>query len=474
MSLRSSGAPRPVHSALTTVLVVASALLPATISRAQAPASRPPVPGAPAGVTAFVGVSVVPMDTNRVLPGYTVLVEGGRVTALGPSTKVKVPAGATQIDGQGKFLIPGLADMHAHLRSLVAAPADLERWLFLYVANGVTTIRNMDASGDVKGELLQFKARAAAGTLWSPRIYTSRSIYGPSFSAYPAPAEIAKYVAAYQAAGYDHIKYYNGEQGELFDSLVAAARRLGMPIAGHAENQSQQEEVFDGLDKALRAGFASIEHLTGYHHGVLGTPNLSKVPALVAATKRAGVWNCPTLWRIWETQWGMRNDTAAAWPELQYWYSPSAIANFKSLEPFPEDIPKVDAARRLVKALQDSGAGLLLGVDVEAARGVLADPAVAGFSVHRELQAFVRAGLTSYQALLTGTRNVAAYFKTLDETGTVAVGKRADLVLLDGNPLDDIRHTERPAGVMIGGRWLARPELDRRLAEIKAAVAVSP
>jgi imidazolonepropionase-like amidohydrolase len=460
----------------------------AAVLHAQSPVARPPVPGAPAGVTAFIGVNVVPMDAERVLPNQTVLVQQGWIIALGPSSQVRPPAGAVQVDGRGQYLIPGLADMHAHLREFHEPDStEAERMLFLWLANGVTTLRNIDYQSHEDGQqTLRLRARAAAGSLWSPRIYTS----GPwqccpddptqAQRGGPVSKSVPQKVAAYKAAGYDFIKV-RGERRPVFDSMVAAAAQLGMPLAGHVPVE---------LDRALQV-YASIEHLRGYVPNVLwpaDAPKLrstkdpaywatvrrqldfSRLPALAAATRRSGVWNCPTSLLRELSAPEVSGDTMAQWPEMRY--VPRAIRQQWFRQPRASMAQAggefVDAGRRVVKALQDSGAGLLLGTDAPVAY------VVPGFSIHRELQALVLAGLTPYQALATGTRNVAAFFSTLEESGTIAVGKRADLVLLAGNPLMDIRQTTRPAGVMIGGRWLSRAELDRRLADIEAVHAKSP
>jgi imidazolonepropionase-like amidohydrolase len=439
--------------------LVAMAVVAASGVQAQTPMSvaRPPVPGAPAGATAFVDVAVVPMDRERVLTRQTVVVQQGWITALGPSDKVTVPTGAVRIDGRGQYLMPGLADMHVHLPFAVTRSAQTERSLFLLLANGVTTVRNMDATHSQNDDddkaaaeekesskwLLQFRARAAAGEVPAPRIITSGRWMGPRHfslgktrkNAGPAlgesagwwriePGEVAGQIAAYQAAGYDFVKPYF-EEGSLFDSVVSVSRRLGIPVAGHVPPKVT-------IEQALAARMRSIEHLTGYiPPGYLGSKNpadslrlvteilsASRIRGLAEATRRAGVWNCPT------------------------------INLFQGRRYLP-------LRNQLVKALQDAGAGLLLGSDEhDPEHGV----------VYRELRGLAAAGLTPYQAFATGTRNAAAYFGTLDEAGTVAIGKRADLVLLQANPLDDLRHVVRPAGVMIGGRWLGREALDQGLA----------
>jgi imidazolonepropionase-like amidohydrolase len=377
-------------------------------------------PRVPAAVTAFVDVNVVPMDTERVLPSHTVLVEGGRITALGPAGKVNIPTGATRIDGRGKYLIPGLANMHEH----GAGQEYNNDRSFAFLANGVTA---MPGAKQTAGALEPHRYRSPRAN--GLHINSARNIV-------PKLDSVAAYVAGYKAAGYDFISLPRGyataalspAERAAVDSLVAAARRMGLPLAVHAHTGS--------FGQMLRLGAASgsSEHLTAYFDTLGayfdGGPRaaaavpLSEIQALAVATQRAGAWNSPTLNCLEERR------------------SPK----------------KVEVARQLVKALQDAGAGLLLGADADGIGG-RGSPSM----VHSELAAFVRAGLTPYQALRTGTRNVAEYFGKLDESGTVAVGKRADLVLLYGNPLQDVWHTREPAGVMLGGQWLDRTALDQRL-----------
>jgi hypothetical protein len=335
--------------------------------------------------------------------------------------------------------------------------ARVEADLFLYVANGVTTVRNMDYEsgglssimGIATGAVLQARARAAAGEIWSPRIYTSGQWRSN------ADWTIAQNLAAYRTAGYDFIKIHLGEDGELLDSLVSTARRMGLPVAGHVE---------DSVPHALAVGYASIEHLTGYPGGGISSPDSGfaedtlRIPELVAATQRAGVWNCPTQ-AMYDRQIGDVPPTDT-WPESKFSRFPfERKGGGGQASPAGDKVRQwILLRRRLIKGLQDAGAGLLVGTDVPFM--------VAGFGVHRELEALVRAGLTPYQALVAGTRNPATYLGTQEETGTIAVGKRADLVLLRGNPLTDIRQTVESAGVMVFGRWLSREAIVRRLAEL--------
>ena len=438
--------------------------------------SAPPVDG-PDSVVAFVNVSVIPMDRERTLPGQTVMVRGDRIVALGPSDRVKLPVGGIKVDGRGKFLIPGLAEMHAHIPGGDAADSVVQRTLFLYVSGGITTIRGMLGHR----RHLDLRARAARGELLSPTIYTS----GPSLngSSVPTPGAAARMVAEQKAAGYDFLKIHPGIAGEAFDTLAATAQRLGIRFAGHVP-------LDVGLTRALETGYATIDHLDGYVEAMVGegSPvtsaqsqffglNLgqhldeSKLQALVEATREAQVWNVPTQVLMENLVLGETAELAQR-PEMRY-VSRATLSRWAAEKSSllseagasPESARRVmNVRRKLIKALHAGGAGLLLGSDAPQ------DYNVPGFSTHRELQSLVAAGLTPYQALETGTRNVAVFYGTLRTTGTVAVGKRADLVLLEANPLVDVKNTSRRAGVMLRGRWLPKAEIDRRLAAMAKSV----
>jgi imidazolonepropionase-like amidohydrolase len=370
----------------------------------------------PARVIAFLNVNVVPMDTERVLVNQTVVVEDGRITALGPVSQVTVPAGAVRVDGRGQYLIPGLADMHAHVPVAPGPfPSDTERHLFSYLAHGVTTVRQIYTLDWAVKKLLHFETSVV-----SPRLYLGVPAGGLVLKSLDS---VAAQVSAAKAAGYDFLDIPAGypREARLFDSLLATARRLGLPTSSHTNAESVEDLP------AFGAHGGSVEHLYAFED-LLRRPDAdvsaAELQAVAAKVQRAGAWITVTL------------------DCVEYNGRPSG---------------NIELARRIVKALQDAGVGLLLGSDVNGGVGGSAS------IVHTELASLVRAGLTPYQALVTGTRNVAQYFGMLDSAGTVAVGKRADLVLLNGNPLQDIRHTREPAGVMLGGRWFDRAALDRDL-----------
>ena len=423
-------------------------------------------PDAQSVTTAFVGVSVIPMDTEAVLADQTVLVRDGRISSIAPAAKAQIPAGAIRVDGNGKFLMPGLAEMHAHIPAGQAPDSAVERTLFLYAANGITTIRGM--LGDPRH--LTYRARAARGEIVSPLIYTA----GPSFNDKTASTrEMAvEAVIAQKKAGYDLLKIHPGVPRDVFDALAAKADELKIPFAGHVP-------AAVGIARALEAKYASIDHLDGYVEAMAKNPDVpsqffgtnlmadideSKLPGLVSATKSAGVWQVPTQVLLDNLLNEVSTDDLAARPEMKY-MPPETIKNWIGQKQSFLKIPQAERTkllvlrRRLIKSLHDAGVPFALGSDAPQFWNV------PGFSAHRELGALVDAGLTPYQALRTGTVNVGVYLKTESTTGTLAAGKRADLLLLDANPLQNIDNSRKIAGVMVNGRWLSKAEIDKRLAD---------
>jgi imidazolonepropionase-like amidohydrolase len=419
-------------------------------------------------VTVFEQLSIIPMDRERVLADRTVIVRDGRIAEIGASGTVHVPAGATRIDGRGKFLIPTLAEMHAH----VPVERDqAERVLFLYVANGIGTIRSM--LGDPSHFAL--KERASRGEIVAPTMYLS----GPSFNGQTAatPDAASARVIEQKKAGYDLLKIHPGVPRDAFDALAKTADAQGIRFAGHVP-------AAVGLARALEAKYSTIDHLDGYVEALAkpGAPagqlfgiNLvdqvdeSRVRSLVEQTKAAGTWMVPT--QILIENWYGPEDVNAMrkWPEMQYVGGDEAgqwvAVKQKNVQAYSAEHRQkyINLRRRLIKALHDGGVGVLLGSDAPQTWNV------PGFSIHREIATYVAAGLTPFQALVTGTRAVAEHLGTSKSAGTIEVGKRADVVLLDGNPLQEIGNTSKIAGVMIGGRWLPKNDIDKRLQASRAA-----
>jgi cytosine/adenosine deaminase-related metal-dependent hydrolase len=436
----------------------------ALVAFLAAPLVAPPLV-AQDNVIAFTNVTVIPMDRERVLRDQTVVVRGERIAEIGPAGRVRVPRGATVVDGSGKYLLPGVGEMHAHIPS-PQNPAFQERVLFMYLAGGVTTIRGMLGNP----QHLELRERAARGEIWSPTIYTS----GPSLNgnSAPTPEAARRMVEEQRAAGYDFLKIHPGLSRAAFDTMAHTAQRVGIRFSGHVPAQV-------GLERALEARYASIDHLDGYVEwlagpGASGPTGLfgfnftdqadhSRIAEVVRRTREAGVWVVPTQ-TLTETMAGEASpEEMAGWPGMRYlppqmveqWTT--QVRNFRS-QADPERMGRYLRLRReLIRQLHAGGVGVLLGSD---APQWMNPP---GFSIHRELESYVASGLTPWQALETGTRNVARFFGAEREFGTIEPGKRADLVLLEADPLADIRNFARQAGVMVRGRWLGAGEIRRRL-----------
>ncbi len=354
--------------------------------------SEPPAP-----VTAFVNVNVIPMDREGVLESQTVIVRGDRIQEVGPVSRVKVPGSAVVIDGKGKYLLPGLADMHAHI--------DDEDYLFLFVANGVTTIRNMWGGP----EHLEWRRRMAECELAAPTIYTAGPIIDGDPPVFPesvvitTPAEARETARKQKAAGYDFLKVYNNLSLEAYDALILAAQEENIPVAGHVPLKV-------GLEHVLESGQRCIEHLDGYEiplaadwctsmegggFAALLLPwlemDVDKIPDIVRKTREAGAWNCPTL--VVYQKWVPAGRATELLRQTEFTYlSPSELEYHNPetsyLQSFTPELFAAaaagDPARMVVtKALHDGGARILLGTDC-------GNPLVVyGFSLHEELSNFV-------------------------------------------------------------------------------------
>jgi imidazolonepropionase-like amidohydrolase len=427
----------------------------------------------PQRTVVFTGVSVIPMDRDTVLRDRTVVVENGRITHVG--ARRAAPAGATTVDARGKFLMPGLAEFHAHVPSGQGA-VHAHRTLSLYVLAGVTTARGMLGAP----MHLAIRDSIAAGTLLGPRLLTS----GPSFNgnSVTSPAVAATMVRDQKAAGYDLLKIHPGVPRTAFDSLAAVANALRIPFAGHVPLEV-------GLDAALTSKYSTIDHLDGiveamyagpgpltpqangfFGLGIMRQLDLSRFDSIVGRVKASGVAMVPT--QILMDNWASdaTGEELTAGPEFRYWLPQQVAAwrNNKNNTLAQAEVPReqrqefIALRRRIVKALYDGGVPFLLGSDAPQLWNV------PGFSAHRELEALVAAGLTPYQALRTGTVDVARFMGEEGRSGTVRPGARADLVLLDANPLADVANVGRIHGVVVNGRWIAPAERTRMLEALAA------
>jgi len=423
---------------------------------------------AAASATAFINVNVVPMATETVLPAQTVLVEDGVITTIGNVDDVRIPEDALAVDGTDRFLMPGLAEMHAHVPT--ANSRQLDRFFTLFVANGVTSIRGMlghPSHLDLRRDIFD-------GKVFGPRLATSGpSLNGRSVS---GAADARRQVREQAAAGYDFVKVHPGLSAEEYSALAKTANDIEIPFAGHVP-------VAAGLDLALQLRMATIDHLDGYFVALLppdsaesggyggffdvmlaGELDIDGIDAVAAATATAGTWNVPTQTLIEQRLSETGIDELKSRPEMQYmpeetierWAA--ATKALRSESGFDQEVAQlaITIRRSLILALHRAGARLLLGSDAPQVFNV------PGFSAHRELDLLVAAGLTPFEALATGTTAAAEFLGT--NTGSVQVGKEADLILLDANPLQDIANSRRIHGVMLRGQWLSSRDLAERLA----------
>jgi hypothetical protein len=427
-------------------------------------------------VTAFVGVNVVPMDRETVLENHTVVVRGDRIVSVLPASSAEVPADAQHIEGTGRWLMPGLTEMHGH----VPGPRDhayLENVLFLYVANGVTTVRNM--AGDPFH--LALRDRIAKGELLGPTFYTASPWLHPGIAG--TPAEASRLARDYRAAGYDLIKLGNISRA-AYAAMATTAQKIDMPFGGHipeevplAEALTARQDSIDHLDRYVEFLVPGDASTQGLPRGFFGSgwvhlAHERRIPEAVRLTLEAGTWNVPTLSLVEHLASSEPGEDMIEWPEMRYmprsvldqWVKAKRARHEEQTFRPAAAQRLVELRRKLLHALHEAGAPIVLGSDAPQFFNV------PGFSVHHEMRMMVAAGLTPYQVLVTGTRNAARYFDVPGAEGTVAAGQPASLILLEANPLTDIANVQRRAGVMLRGQWLSENEIQARLDKIAQAV----
>jgi hypothetical protein len=434
-----------------------------------------------AGDLVFTDVTVVPMDRDGVLAHRTVVVRGDRIAAIASAGELAAPPGATVVDGRGKWLMPGLADMHVHTWS----PEDLT----MFVAAGVTTVRNMFGS-----ELqLAWRNQIASGQLFGPTIVTASPIIDGDPPVWPGsivltkPADADRVVAEVKAQGYDFLKPYSRLTREAYEALAAAGAKHGLPLDGHVPRTV-------GLAGAFAAKQRTIEHLDGWLVALL-PPDLklpeggefwagfrdalpkideSRLPALVRQAIAAGTWNCPTLIVLDRMSHlddvpGLR--ARAKWLDkvpaatLAMW---DPANDFRIKSRTADDFATMRAANavraRVLAALAAGGAPIIAGTDT-------GNPyVIPGEALHDELELMIAAGVPRALALRSATANAAELLGKRGELGVVAPGARADLLLVGSDPLAGPLPLV-PDGVVLRGAWLPKAQLEAKLAALVAPPA---
>jgi imidazolonepropionase-like amidohydrolase len=450
---------------------------------------------------ALTHVAVIDSTGGTPRLDQTVVIVNGRIIAVGPSARIKSRKGARVIDAQGKFLIPGLWDMHVHIAGLNADPAWSKKVLLpLLIANGITGVRDMGGDLDT---LLSWKREVESGALLGPDMVASGPFLVGSgkktAEQYPVANgdEARAAVRDLKRRGADFIKIISLPSKEVFFAVADEAKKQGIPFAGHLPFQVSALE-------ASNAGIRSIEHLLysafslsfsskeddlrtrlvsaeekgdsvaweQIAHEADATYDKEKAATLFQALKRNGTWVTPTLASLDITahpeDWSVDDPQLAFVPGslAQHWRDSLQDGQMKERAAWLARQAANDW--RLTGELHKAGIQLLVGSDS-------LDPFVfPGESLHRELGELVRAGLTPAEALGAATSGAARFLGRENDCGTVETGKRADLVLLDGSPLENIANTQRIAAVIREGNYMDREALDKLLAQAKSAAASVP
>ncbi|HMP04219.1 MAG TPA: amidohydrolase family protein [Gemmatales bacterium] len=432
---------------------------------------------------AIVDVTVIDGSSPEPRPGQTVVIEGGRIVAVGPKAQVQVPPAATTVVATGQYLIPGLWDMHVH----VAGPD----YFTLFVANGVTGVREMH--NFFPDGLVGQRRSIQAGRLLGPDLRIAYSLVDGPDPVWPGslvakdPEEARALVRRLKEKGADFVKAYTKLSPETYRALAAEAQAVGLPILGHVpESVSAAEaaqlghrtmEHLYGIavatssqEEALRAELTRIMSLSGREAfrplaelwlRAAASHDDAKRDALFELFREKGVYHCPTL-TVLRSMASLDNPEFLADPRVKY-MPPYILSTWKRPGGGAPAMRKLNEFHfRMVRALHAAGVPILAGTDCT-------NPYVfPGFSLHDELELLVEHGLSPHEALRAATSQAVRSLGIEQEVGAVAVGQRADLVLLEADPLTDIRHTRRIAAVILRGQHLERSRLDELLAQVAA------
>ena len=409
-----------------------------------------------------------PLADNTMLADQTVLVRGNTVAVLGPADSVTVPEGVQLIDGNNRFLIPGLTDVHVHLD-----PVDGRELLF-YLANGVTTVVSL--SGDER--FLELRERLTQDDALGPRLFTC----GPFARDVTDVDAGVTAVRAVAEAGYDCVKFYGDWDADAFIAATDTARDLGLLTIGHAPRNHD----FDLIEVSSLRGLAHLEEVV-YADPVLNRwldtyRGRSDEPAAYSDPKRSlaepirkiadrvaasGIWVIPTniVMDAYLKRFSDAFDAFARRPYLRYLdpVTRSEWRNNRGQGRAARFHQQFRLQQVMLKAFHEAGVPMALGTDASQGTRLSVMP---GWSVHEELQLAVDAGIPAFDAIKMATVNAAGFLERSDE-GVIRAGARADLLLLNTNPLDDIANTQDIAGVVRAGHWWPRNMLDARLAELQ-------
>ena len=422
---------------------------------------------------AFVDVTVIPMTFDGVLEHQTVVTMHGRIFAVGPVDEVVVPSQAIRIDGVGRYLMPGLADMHTHLDIGLGEGANEA---VLWLANGVTTIFNLgDQISPLGDGLMQLRDDILDGWHPGPTIYTASIAYGPDTGArashtFTSKSEGRDFVLASKAAGYDFMKVYTSTTSATFDGISEQAEIENMAIVGHVPREV-------GLASALDGGLKMVAHLNDFWCRTFDCgANENLLSSAVNPMLGNGAWVATTL-ALNENFRDMYCGNVQAFEQFVFreWWRfvhPSILSQWYNLvvgdwNPSGCRASDADGSWEFLlwysKELYDAGVPMVIGTD---------SPPVVGFpgwSLHEEM-GILGGFATRFDVLMMATANAGRFMDEhlpgVEPFGTIEEGKRADLLLLDRNPLDRLANAKRRVGVMARGRWFSERELQRLLQRV--------
>lgn len=437
-------------------------------------------------------VTLIPMNVEKSLPNQTVLIKEGKIIRAEDNDKVKAPKDAIVIDGTGKYLIPGLFDMHAHFFYEQGDHNNTcEAELKVMLANGLTTTRILAGHPAYQ----EAKSKVKTGKWVGPELFIAspqlvgRWPWPPDFKNYEivdTKEKAADAVRKFKNEGYDEIKITFMVKRDVYDEIIKTAREMGIKVVGHVGPEVK-------LPAALAAG-EQIEHMdefidrllpdTSYNHGQsvsdmniwrknawATVPYLdeSKIPLLVKAVKDAGIYVTPTNFFFFSSFGdGMTEEQYKQRPDYEYIPKEIRKERWEIKDRYWKNAPPPESRNRYVQLrkkmtyeLWKAGVPLMAGSD--SPEWFL----VTGFSIHDELETFVKAGLTPFAALQTATINPAIHLGIDSRTGTIQEGKEADLILLDKSPLEDIRNSRTISAVFAGGKWYDKKAINQMLEQAK-------
>jgi imidazolonepropionase-like amidohydrolase len=430
------------------------------------------------GLIVFTHVNVIPMNKEVVLKDYTVVVKDGKIQDLGKTSAIKYPKEATIIDGTGKFMIPSLSDMHVHLEgdawNLMFPPAakysseeiNFDDILFLYIANGISTIDILSALP----EHIPLREKIKNNEVLGPRLILSRMIDGAG-KAWPPPictwinnAEEAKTaVTEIKNQDYDRVKVYSFLDKPSYDTIIATAKRLNIPVDGHVPYSTSVEYV----SASGQTMIAHTEEIMKFAKSY--TPE--QVSYFSSLTAKSGIWITTALILNRNLNALLKNpEYELSKPGAQYLH-PMAAGIWKFV--YQNNYQPMTAAVRsdLLKGYDSflkpfiydfykKGGKLLSGTDA------LVPSTLPGISLHEELEELVDAGLPPFEALKISTTNTYEFLGESDKAGTIEPGKIANLLLLEKNPLENISNSKTISGILIQDKWISKTEIEKRLKEI--------